>query len=80
MSIDSNELTKIAQAYTVAWNSKSADAVAWHYAEDGQIIINRGEPWKDRSGIVEMAKGFYADVPDLSLVCEEIRFCKKVDH
>jgi hypothetical protein len=26
------------------------------------------------TGIVEMAKGFYADVPDLSLVCDEIRY------
>jgi uncharacterized protein (TIGR02246 family) len=73
VSVDANKLSKMAQAYVAAWNSKSADAVASHYAEDGQIIINHGEPWKDRSGIVEMAKGFYADVPDLSLVCDEIR-------
>ncbi len=73
MPIDPNAVAKMAQDYTAAWNSKSAAAVASHYAENGQIIINRGEPWKGRSGIVEMASGFYADVPDLSLVCDEVR-------
>ena len=73
MPIDPTAVAKMAQDYTAAWNSKSAAAVASHYAENGQIIINRGEPWKGRSGIVEMASGFYADVPDLSLVCDEVR-------
>jgi hypothetical protein len=43
------------------------------YAEDGQIVINRGEPWKGRSGIAEMAAGFLADIPDISLACDAIR-------
>ena len=73
MPIDPTAVAKMAQDYTAAWNSRSAAAVASHYAENGQIIINRGEPWKGRSGIVEMASGFYADVPDLSLVCDEVR-------
>ena len=73
MPIDPSAVAKMAQDYTAAWNSRSAAAVASHYAENGQIIINRGEPWKGRSGIVEMASGFYADVPDLSLVCDEVR-------
>jgi uncharacterized protein (TIGR02246 family) len=73
MPIDPKAVAKMAQDYTAAWNSKSTEAVAAHYAEDGQIIINRGEPWKGRAGIAEMASGFYADVPDLSLSCDEIR-------
>jgi uncharacterized protein (TIGR02246 family) len=73
MPIDPKAVAKMAQDYTAAWNSKSTEAVASHYAEDGQIIINRGEPWKGRAGIAEMASGFYADVPDLSLSCDEIR-------
>lgn len=36
-------------------------------------MINRGDPWKMRSGVVEMAAGFCADVPDLSLVCDAVR-------
>jgi len=58
MPIDPKSVSKIADAYTAAWNSKSAEAVASFYAEDGQIIINRGAPWKGRSGITEMAAGF----------------------
>jgi uncharacterized protein (TIGR02246 family) len=74
MSIDVEAVARLAQDYTAAWNSKSAEAVASFYAEDGQIIINRGDPWRGRSGIEEMASGFYVDVPDLSLTCDEIRW------
>ncbi len=73
MPIDPNAVARMAQDYTVAWNSGSAQAVASHYAENGQITINRGEPWKGRSRIAEMAAGFYADVPDLSLTCDVVR-------
>ena len=47
--------------------------VARHYAEDGQIVINRGEPWQGRSRIADMATGFFTDVPDLALHCDELR-------
>ncbi len=73
MTLDPKAVAKMAQDYTAAWNSGSAEAVASHYAADGQIAINRGEPWRGRSRVAEMASGFYADVPDLSLVCDEIR-------
>jgi uncharacterized protein (TIGR02246 family) len=63
----------MAAAYTAAWNSGSPEAVASFYAPDGRIVINRGEPWVDRKGIGEMAAGFFADVPDLKLVCDEVR-------
>jgi uncharacterized protein (TIGR02246 family) len=73
MTLDPHAVAKMAEDYTAAWNSKSADAVASFFAEDGGIIINRGEPWTGRRGVAEMAAGFYADVPDLSLTCDEIR-------
>jgi uncharacterized protein (TIGR02246 family) len=63
----------MAAAYTEAWNSGSPEAVASFYAPDGHIVINRGEPWVGREGIAEMAAGFYTDVPDLKLVCDEVR-------
>jgi len=73
MARDPQAVARMAHAYTAAWNSASAANVAAHFAEDGQIAINRGEPWRGRSGIAEMAAGFYTDVPDLSLTCDEIR-------
>ena len=73
MTVDHEKVSQIAAAYTAAWNSGSPDAVACFYAPDGQIVINRGRPWVGRQGISDMAAGFFADVPDLQLVCDEVR-------
>lgn len=64
----------LAAAYTAAWNSGSPEAVASFYAQDGQIVINRGAPWAGWKGVADMAAGFFADVPDLSLTCDDVRF------
>ena len=73
MAIDHDKVREIVEAYTAAWNSGSPAAVAEFYAQDGRIVINRGEPWEGRTGIAEMAAGFFADVPDLTLVCDKVR-------
>ena len=71
--IDHDRMRQIADDYTAAWNSGSAEAVAAFFAPDGRIVINRGEPWEGRVGVAQMAAGFYADVPDLHLVCDGLR-------
>lgn len=71
--IDQSRMKQVADAYTVAWNSGSADAVAEFYAPDGRIVINRGQPCEGRAGVAAMAAGFYADVPDLHLTCDGLR-------
>ena len=63
----------LAEAYTAAWNSGAPEAVATFYAEDGGIVINNGTPWHGRAGVAAMAAGFFADVPDLHLVCDRVR-------
>ena len=73
MSIDLETAIELAAAYTAAWNSGSPEAVASFYAPDGQIVINRGNPWIGRKGVADMAAGFFADVPDLTLVCDGVR-------
>jgi len=73
MTSDLDRMRQVADAYTAAWNSGSADAVAAFYAPDGQIVINRGQRWEGRAGVAEMAAGFFADVPDLHLVCDGLR-------
>jgi uncharacterized protein (TIGR02246 family) len=73
MTLSDEAVRAIAKAYTEAWNSGSAEAVATFYAEDGAIVINRGSPWEGRAGVAQMAAGFFADVPDLSLVCDGTR-------
>lgn len=71
--IDPEDVAAMAASYTTAWNSKSPEAVASFYAPDGEIIINRGDPWTGRTRVRDMAAGFYADVPDLTLRCDDIR-------
>ena len=73
MGVSNTEIENIAKEYAAAWNSKSASSVASFYALNGEIVINNGEPWSGRSKVQEMAAGFYADVPDLTLECDEIR-------
>jgi uncharacterized protein (TIGR02246 family) len=73
MSIDPVRMKAIADAYTAAWNSGSPETVASFFAGNGQIVINRGTPWEGRSGVAEMAAGFFADVPDLNLTCDGVR-------
>ena len=71
--IDPKDVASMAADYTAAWTSGSAEAVASHYADDGVIVINNGDPWVGRAKVQEMAEGFYADVPDLTLTCDDIR-------
>ena len=71
--IDQGKVKQVADAYTAAWNSGSADSVAEFFAPEGRIVINRGEPWEGRAGVAAMAAGFYADVPDLTLTCDGLR-------
>ena len=73
MTVDHDKAKDIAHAYTAAWNSGSPEAVADFYAPDGQIVINHGKPWEGRSGVARMAASFFTDVPDLALVCDEVR-------
>lgn len=63
----------LAAAYTGAWNTGNPDAVAAFFAADGAIIINNGSPWQGRAGVAQMAAGFFADIPDLSLRCDAAR-------
>ena len=74
MSFDSSKLEKKAANYTAAWCSKSPEAVAAHYSDDEQIVINRGDVLKGSEAIAEMAAGFYAEFPDLVVHFDEIRF------
>lgn len=63
----------MAASYTAAWCAGPAEAVADHFTKDGEITINRGDPWLGREKIREMVAGSYADVPDLALTCDSFR-------
>jgi uncharacterized protein (TIGR02246 family) len=73
MAMTLADIGALASVYTAAWNSGSPTAIAACYAQDGQIVINNGEPWEGRDRVAAMAEGFFAEVPNLSLVCDGIR-------
>lgn len=64
---------ELAAAYTAAWNTGRPEAVAAFFAAEGAISINDGVPWEGRDRVAQMAAGFYADIPDLNLVCDGLR-------
>lgn len=67
-------LNNLARDYAIAWSSGDADAVASFFALDGRITINRGDPIEGRAAIADMARGFYADFPDLEVRCDMMRW------
>lgn len=71
-------LQNLARDYAIAWSSGDPEAVADFFAADGQIVINRGDPMKGRAAIVEMARGFHSEFPDLEVRCDMMR--KAGDH
>lgn len=73
MAVTLEEAVKLAEAYTAAWNTGSSQAVAEFFAPQGGIVINGGEPRSGRAGVREMAAVFFAEVPDLYLVCDGVR-------
>jgi len=70
MTVSEALARQLAADYTAAWNTGQPAAVAAFFAETGGIVINRGTPWQGRAGVAAMAAGFFADVPDLTLVCD----------
>ncbi|MCV6586819.1 MAG: nuclear transport factor 2 family protein [Marinibacterium sp.] len=65
-------LTK-ATDYAAAWSSRVPEAVAAHFAADGTIRINGGELLRGTAALIDMAAGFYADFPDLTVRCDSYR-------
>lgn len=66
-------ITTFARAYESAWNSGDPAQVAACYAQDGSIVINRGQPWQGRAKVAEMAAGFYGDVNDMRVILDDLR-------
>lgn len=73
MTIDARALREMAQRYAEAWSSHDPEAVASFYAEDGRIVINRGEAIVGRAAVAEMAQGFYAEFPDIVVRLDGLR-------
>ncbi len=65
-----SDFEAFARAYADAWCSGSPEAVAGFFAESGEIAINGGAPSTGRAAIAQMAQGFFADFPGLTVRCD----------
>lgn len=73
MANNRDMVTAFAKDYARAWSSGSPDAVAAHFAASGKIVINRGAPLEGRAAIAEMAAGFFAAFPGMTVSCDAVR-------
>jgi nuclear transport factor 2 (NTF2) superfamily protein len=67
------ELEAFARDYTEAWCSQDPARVAAHYAPDGSLTINDGEPATGRAAITEAARSFMDAFPDLRVEMDGLR-------
>lgn len=71
--VTAQQIQTLGAAYAAAWCSHLPAAVAAFFAADGQIRINNGDVHKGHAALAAMAAGFYADFPDLTVLCDDVR-------
>jgi SnoaL-like domain len=69
---DLAELTKFATRYAKAWCSQNPESVAAFFAENGSLSVNDGPPAVGRAAIIEIARGFMRDLPDMIVTMDEV--------
>jgi nuclear transport factor 2 (NTF2) superfamily protein len=74
MPLDRDQLQDFARRYTNAWCSRDPAQVAAHYAPDGSLAINGGEPAVGRPALTEVARSFMSAFPDLQVLFDELVF------
>jgi uncharacterized protein (TIGR02246 family) len=72
MPIEPETLRRFAQDHTAAWCSLDPARVAAHFATDGSLAINGGAPAVGRDAITETARGFYAALPDMQVLFDDL--------
>ena len=65
MDAKQEKLTKFGTNYTSAWNSQEPENVASFFADNGSLVVNKGEPLRGRDDITEFARGFMTAFPDM---------------
>jgi hypothetical protein len=66
------DLRAFAESYTAAWCSGDPARVAGHFATDGALTINGGDPARGREAIAESAAAFMSAFPDLVVILDEL--------
>ena len=65
-------LRDFADRYTEAWCGGDPARVGAHYAPDGSLAINGGEPAVGREAITEVARSFVSAFPDMQVLMDEL--------
>ena len=72
MTPDPEQLREFARRHTEAWCSMDPASVAAHYAPEGSLAINGGAPAVGRDAITEVARSFYAALPDMQVYFDDL--------
>ena len=70
--MDTEKMNAFATRYTTAWCSQKAASVAAHFATDGSLKINAGEPAVGREAITASAQAFMTAFPDMVVQLDSI--------
>jgi predicted ester cyclase len=66
------DLADFAQRYAEAWCSQNPESVAAFFDENGSLSVNDGPPAFGRAAIVEIARGFMRDFPDMVVTMNNV--------
>ena len=72
MTLDSDQLRDFARRYTDAWCSQDPSRVAEHYAPDGSLTINGGQPAVGPAAVTESARSFMTAFPDMRVLMDDV--------
>ncbi len=69
-----NEISRFefATLYAAAWSSQDPEDLASFYAEDGMLIVNKGEPAVGREAIEAKAEDFMKAFPDMLIRVDKL--------
>jgi nuclear transport factor 2 (NTF2) superfamily protein len=65
-------LREFARRYTEAWCSQDPARVADHYAPEGSLAINGGDPAVGREAITDVARSFMTAFPDMQVLMDDL--------
>lgn len=71
-STSASALEAFAVRYTAAWCSQQAASVAAHFAEQGSLKINAGEPAVGREALTASAQAFMSAFPDMVVAMDSL--------
>ena len=73
MKIDATALLEFAKRYTAAWCSNDPMKVTEFFSPNGSLRVNDAIPAVGRNAIREVAQGFMAMFPDMTLTMDDLK-------